>query len=1227
MYFHIEIVTDAADNSVTYDYDARGMLTAVTDAGGGKTVYEYDGSGNLVKETNPAGGAKQYTYDCLNRITKITDEADHSSIYEYDAAGNMTKYTDANGNSWTYTYDAMDRMITAADKNGAGITMEYTASGRLSAVTDQEGARTDYTYDRRGRLTKLSDASGSSLTYTYDAMGRVLTQTDALGNTTTCAYAPNGNLTKLTMAEGDTVEYTYNALGQVETVSDALGNCTTYTHDALGQVTGITDAMGNTTAFTYTADGRIATVTDALGSTTAYEYDGNGNLTSVTDALGNTTAFEYDALNNCIKEYQDAGEVKTCITLYQYDKRSCMIKEINPLLEECSYSYDGNGNLTEIVDEEQNHIVVTYDLNNLPTSIQYGTDKTVNYRYNSRGQLVEMQDWTGTTAFSRDILGRLTKVKDPDGRETGYEYDAMGNRTGILYPDGSRSAFSFDKNDRLKKITDAALGTTAYDYDKVGNLIKAVQPGNTVAYTYDKNNRPVSLSRQFGETIRIGEQITYDALGRITQHNSTSETPEYARSRSYMYDALGRLTAYSDGENTETYLYDALGNRTAKHLNGSPAAAYQYNAFSQLTAVTQGEDVYSYHYDRRGNLTEERHGDQVLKNYVYDAANRMISGTNLVTGRKSEYTYNGLLARVKKTSDAIVSTYIPDYIGGMHNDLVTQVSGLGTVNAAFAHGYSRASQRFTPEAGVSIPAADTYFQHDLYGSSLFAADADGMIKHRADHDLWGMPKNACEDSTIGAGLRFTTYKYDPVLEKHFAHARLYDPAQGRMLGTDPVKRGLNGYAYCGNDPVNQTDPTGEIANVLVGGILGAAAGGIIGGAFGFAGSALSQLAEGKGFNARKAWGAAANGAIVGAARGALTGSGVGIPAALGVNFAAGMAGSLAEQRLAGERMSPMRAAVDGAFNALGGRIYGTSPLRNAKDAFIRGALEGAVKGGAYNIADVLDNKLRNAHGPKRPTAQSIRNPRGVQPTRSRCPQQECEKARPFAGMNYPRKNGRGGSFAPRNDRFSLGRFVRDVAVGAVMGGLASVAFYGAGKGVEALNKSIRNWRTESRKYLNHVDVYLGDDNFIGPLPEFENHFIRGNGIGPKKRGVLGAHNMEYFYKTLTSTGFTLEDLKIGKPIPHPTIKGVYAQYYKLPAYDGRGTFIGYKEIPNPKTYYDPKIISNKQMLIWVREAKKNSKVSDRFVQGIASNGLEFRGYIENGNITSMFPIVPNTNSN
>ncbi len=352
---------------------------------------------------------------------------------------------------------------------------------------------------------------------------------------------------------------------------------------------------------------------------------------------------------------------------------------------------------------------------------------------------------------------------------------------------------------------------------------------------------------------------------------------------------------------------------------------------------------------------------------------------------------------------------------------MTQTAGAGTVNAVYGQGYGRVSQRFMPETDTE--AADTYFQHDLYGSTLFAVDAQGVVRHHASHDIWGMPETICDDISIASGLRFTTYDYDDVLGKHFAHARMYDPSQGRMLGADPVKRGLNGYAYCDNDPVNQTDPTGEVASILLGGI----AGGIIGGAFGFAGSALSQIAAGNGFSARKAWGAAANGAIVGAARGALVGSGAGIPLA-----------------------------------------FGTSPLRNAKDAFMRGALEGALKGGAYNIADVLDNKLRNAYGSGGRRNLGTRNPwdkknqtpwnsRTPRPTGSRCPQSDCIRPKPLKGICNPKRessNGKGNT-AHRNDRFSLENFVRDVVSGAVMGGLASVAFFRAGKAVEALKRGVQ----------------------------------------------------------------------------------------------------------------------------------------------------------------------------
>ncbi len=97
-----------------------------------------------------------------------------------------------------------------------------------------------------------------------------------------------------------------------------------------------------------------------------------------------------------------------------------------------------------------------------------------------------------------------------------------------------------------------------------------------------------------------------------------------------------------------------------------------------------------------------------------------------------------------------------------------------------------------------------------------------------------------------------------------------------MLAPDPVKRSLNPYPYCDNDPVNYNDPTGEIPTILAGGLLG----GLFGGASGFLGSTISQVTSGEEFNWRKALGAGANGAVVGAARGALIGSGAGIPGSL-----------------------------------------------------------------------------------------------------------------------------------------------------------------------------------------------------------------------------------------------------------------------------------------------------------------------------------------------------------
>ena len=46
------------------------------------------------------------------------------------------------------------------------------------------------------------------------------------------------------------------------------------------------------------------------------------------------------------------------------------------------------------------------------------------------------------------------------------------------------------------------------------------------------------------------------------------------------------------------------------------------------------------------------------------------------------------------------------------------------------------------------------------------------------------------------------------------------------------------------------------------------------------------------------------------------------------------------------------------------------------------------------------------------------------------------------------------------------------------------------------------------------------------------------------------------------------------------------------------------------------------MLRWGKEAMSNGRTSGRIIEGSASNGLQFRGYIENGEVTNFYPVIP-----
>ena len=64
-------------------------------------------------------------------------------------------------------------------------------------------------------------------------------------------------------------------------------------------------------------------------------------------------------------------------------------------------------------------------------------------------------------------------------------------------------------------------------------------------------------------------------------------------------------------------------------------------------------------------------------------------------------------------------------------------------------------------------------------------------------------------------IRYRGYYYDVETGFYYLQSRYYDPEVGRFINADGLVStgqgvlGFNMYAYCGNNPVNRADPTGE----------------------------------------------------------------------------------------------------------------------------------------------------------------------------------------------------------------------------------------------------------------------------------------------------------------------------------------------------------------------------------------------------------------------------------
>ncbi|MBL8065428.1 MAG: hypothetical protein JNM34_06165 [Chthonomonadaceae bacterium] len=259
----------------------------------------------------------------------------------------------------------------------------------------------------------------------------------------------------------------------------------------------------------------------------------------------------------------------------------------------------------------------------------------------------------------------------------------------------------------------------------------------------------------------------------------------------YTYDEEGQLLSESRGEETTSYTYDGNYNRLTKSVTGQPTEEYSYDDADRLLSVASSAGTKSFLYDNCGRTTEEKWNGTTVKTYAWNHDDRLVSATGS-WGTRS-YGYNGLGSRVSET-------------GGAGRSWLRR--GAGPTSAVLKDGVNRYSAGGTFRSlaggtstfmGGGHKSVDALLSSSQTLTGTVRRDAFGLTKEQTG--TWNQP--------FGFGGNFG-YQTDDDTGLELLGHRYYDASIGRFLSRDPIKDGPNWYLYCLNDPVNQSDPSGNL---------------------------------------------------------------------------------------------------------------------------------------------------------------------------------------------------------------------------------------------------------------------------------------------------------------------------------------------------------------------------------------------------------------------------------
>jgi RHS repeat-associated protein len=527
-----------------------------------------------------------------------------------------------------------------------------------------------------------------------------------------------------------------------------------------------------------------------------------------------------------------------------------------------SFSYETVGTtkrVTGISDHFGTQVLTFEYTGSQLTAIRDTTNRRVQYRYNSNGNLSEVIDVLGNSWTYGYTGSTLVSHTDPEGRTLTRQFTTNGFSGGFTYADGTKTEYTFDydsskRQHYVREKTGTGKITESW-IDEEGDVIRKDLNGRTIstlvkdtaAHTRTETDaRGLKTIREYDQWLNVTKIVYPDGATVSTTYdpvfsNVTQKIDERSVITKYEYDAKGNLTRITEAlgrteQRVTEYTYDQYGNRlTQKRLGDAftqeATATFEYDTSGNPTALIDAEGFRTEwsSFDAAGNARTKRDARQKLWTRTYDAKGTLTSESDpLNHGKRIEYDKAGLR---KKTIDAVNNETTHAY--DTRGNLVSVTDPYGGVIRYEYNGDNQQTKQ-TDQEGKSQAT-----EYDVDGRLLKRIDGNGNVIQY----VYGDPTSGLDNLLVKTlyPTYSQEYKYDnrdrvieviDILDANtrFSSKTVYDPignrtattdkenktttfaydALGRLTGTTDPASGLTQYAYdCRDNLIALTDPKNQ----------------------------------------------------------------------------------------------------------------------------------------------------------------------------------------------------------------------------------------------------------------------------------------------------------------------------------------------------------------------------------------------------------------------------------